>query len=74
MQSKAHKQDTESMTEDVNTHVGLGRTNRSRANTIIWRYLRALRALMIIAAINIPLYVLLVLTDWMDKNFQTHSF
>ncbi|XP_042036572.1 uncharacterized protein C630.12-like [Salvia splendens] len=74
MRSKVHRQDAEAATEDVNTHAGLGRSKRSRANTIIWRFLLALRALMIIAGINIPLYVLLVLTDWMDKNFQTHPY
>ncbi|KAL1533152.1 hypothetical protein AAHA92_33077 [Salvia divinorum] len=43
MRSKVHKQeDAGSASEDVGTH----RTNRPRANMIIWRFLRATRALL----------------------------
>lgn len=67
MRSKARKQDVKVTSEDVSIHIGLGRTNRSKGKIIIWRLLRALRALMIIAAFNVPLYVLLVFKDWIDK-------
>ncbi|KAG8367095.1 hypothetical protein BUALT_Bualt02G0127600 [Buddleja alternifolia] len=60
--------------EDVSINVGsdgvgklAARTNKSRTKMIIWRLLRALRALIIIAAVNVPLYVLLVFKDWIDK-------
>lgn len=70
MRSKARKQtepDSEMMSEDVSIHIGAARNSRSRAKMIIWRLLRAVRALMIIAALNVPLYVLLVFKDWIDK-------
>lgn len=70
MRSKARKQtgpDAETTSEDVSIHIGAARTSRSRAKMIIWRLLRAARALMIIAALNVPLYVLLVFKDWIDK-------
>ncbi|XP_041991466.1 uncharacterized protein C630.12-like isoform X1 [Salvia splendens] len=68
MRSKARKQDAEAATsEDVSIHIGLGRTNRSRGKVIMWRLLRALRAVTIVAAFNVPLYVLFVFKDWIDK-------
>lgn len=59
--------DAEMMSEDVSIHIGAARNSRSRAKLIIWRLLRAVRALMIVAALNVPLYVLLVFKDWIDK-------
>ncbi|KAL8522660.1 hypothetical protein ACS0TY_012701 [Phlomoides rotata] len=52
---------------DVSIHIGSGRTNRSKAKMLIWRLLRAVRAVITIAAFNLPLYVLLVFKDWIDK-------
>ena len=68
MRSKARKQDAEAVTsEDVSIHIGLGRTNRLRGKMTMWRLLRALRAVTIVVAFNVPLYVLLVFKDWIDK-------
>ncbi|KAL6543094.1 hypothetical protein OROHE_010621 [Orobanche hederae] len=60
MRSKAREQtgpDAETTSEDVNIHIGAARSSRSRAKMIIWRLLRAVQALMIVAALNVPLYV-----------------
>ncbi|KAI3463178.1 hypothetical protein Pfo_019841 [Paulownia fortunei] len=70
MRSKVRKQmgpDIDASTPDVSIHIGSARTNKSKAKMIIWRLLRALRALITIAAFNVPLYVLLVFKDWIDK-------
>lgn len=70
MRSKARKQtgpDADALSQDVSIHIGSARSNKSRAKMMIWRLLRSLRALMIIAALNLPLYVLLVFKDWIDK-------
>lgn len=70
MRSKGRKNvgpDTDASNPDVSIHVGFVRTSRSRAKMIIWRLLRALRVLIIVAAFNLPLYVLLVFKDWIDK-------
>lgn len=73
MRSNIRKQTGQDV-EDVSINVGSdgvgklpARMNKSRTKMIIWRLLRALRALLIIAAINVPLYVLLVFKDWIDK-------
>ncbi|GFQ07300.1 cell division control protein 1 [Phtheirospermum japonicum] len=70
MRSKLRKQtalEQDASTADVSIHIGTTRTNRSKAKMIIWRLLRALRALITIAALNFPIYVLLVFKDWIDK-------
>uniref|UniRef100_A0A5B7B5Z3 Calcineurin-like phosphoesterase domain-containing protein n=1 Tax=Davidia involucrata TaxID=16924 RepID=A0A5B7B5Z3_DAVIN len=63
-----------SMPVDVNIHVGLdataklpGRTNKSKMNMVIRRLVRMLRMFTVIAAVNVPLYVLLLFKDWNDK-------
>ncbi|KAL2462405.1 Cell division control protein/predicted DNA repair exonuclease [Forsythia ovata] len=78
MRSKARKQIMQeldpSTPSEVNIHIGIdglvklpGRTTKSTARIVIWRLLRAFQALTIIAAINVPLYVLLLFKDWIDK-------
>ncbi|KAL6563347.1 hypothetical protein OROHE_005934 [Orobanche hederae] len=72
MRSKVRKQmgpEQDGPIPDVSIHIGpiTRTTHRSKAKTIIWRLLRALRALITIAAFNVPLYVLLVFKDWIDK-------
>ncbi|KAL3618178.1 hypothetical protein CASFOL_038499 [Castilleja foliolosa] len=70
MRSKLHKQavlEQDASTADVSIHIGPTRANRSKVKMIIWRLLRALRALITIGAINFPIYVLLVFKDWIDK-------
>ncbi|XP_051119464.1 uncharacterized protein C630.12 [Andrographis paniculata] len=56
-----------SMAPDVSIQMGSVRTGRSKTKMMIWRMLKALRALLTIAAFNVPLYVLLVFKDWIDK-------
>ncbi|KAH6821171.1 Calcineurin-like metallo-phosphoesterase superfamily protein [Perilla frutescens var. hirtella] len=70
MRSKARKQtglDVDGSSEDVSIHIGSARAQKSKARMMVRRLLRALRALMVIAAFNVPLYVLLVFKDWIDK-------
>ncbi|KAL0302547.1 UNVERIFIED_CONTAM: hypothetical protein Scaly_2563900 [Sesamum calycinum] len=62
MRSKVRKQtgqETDASTPDESIHVGSARTNKSKAKIMIWRLLRASRAILTIAAFNVPLYVLL---------------
>lgn len=78
MRSKAKKQMAQefdpSNPSDVNIHVGIDglvklptRTTKSTAKMVIWRLLQAFQAITIIAAVNVPLYVLLLFKDWIDK-------
>ncbi|GER45072.1 calcineurin-like metallo-phosphoesterase super family protein [Striga asiatica] len=71
MRSKVRKQtapEVDGSNADVSIHIGSSaRTNRSKAKMVVWRLVRALRALITIAAFNVPLYVLLVFKDWIDK-------
>ncbi|XP_012833186.1 PREDICTED: uncharacterized protein C630.12 isoform X1 [Erythranthe guttata] len=71
MRSKVRKQagpeGDASTNPDVSIYVGSVRANRSRGKMVIWRLLRGLRAIIVVAAINVPLYVLLVFKDWIDK-------
>lgn len=45
----------------------LPRTGKSRTTFIIQRLLRTLRMLTVIAAVNVPLYMMLLFKDWIDK-------
>lgn len=70
MRSRVRKQtgqETDASNLDESIHVVSARTNKSKAKMMIWRLLRASRAILTIAAFNVPLYVLLVFKDWMDK-------
>lgn len=70
MRSNVRKQtgvDIDVSSPDVSIHLGSGRTNKSKTKMLIWRLLRAVRAVITIAAFNLPLYVLLVFKDWIDK-------
>lgn len=70
MRSVARKQTIPEI--DVSIHVESDvklptRSNRSKGRMIIWRLLRTFRVLVVVAAINVPLYVLLVFKDWIEK-------
>ncbi|XP_052176868.1 uncharacterized protein C630.12 [Diospyros lotus] len=63
---------------DVNVPGGLGlgldasvklqsRTHKSKTRVVIRRLLRAFRSLTVIAAVNVPLYMMLLFKDWIDK-------
>lgn len=43
------------------------RTGKSKTAIIIQRLLRTLRMLTVIAAVNVPLYMMLLFKDWIDK-------
>ncbi|XP_061340909.1 uncharacterized protein C630.12 [Gastrolobium bilobum] len=43
------------------------RTGKSKTKFIIQRMLRVLRMLTVIAAVNVPLYMMLLFKDWIDK-------
>lgn len=42
------------------------RTSKSKTKIMIQRFVRTFRMLTIIAAVNIPLYVMLLFKDWID--------
>ncbi|CAK9144704.1 unnamed protein product [Ilex paraguariensis] len=79
MRSTAKKQTAQdiivSMPSDVNVHVGLDdmpklptRTIKSRTATmVIRRLIWTFRVLTVIAAVNVPLYMMLLFKDWIDK-------
>ncbi|XP_057979965.1 uncharacterized protein C630.12 isoform X2 [Malania oleifera] len=61
-------------TFDVNVDVGLDttgrllpRTSKSKAKTVILRLVRAFRILSVVAAVNVPLYMMLLFKDWIDQ-------
>ncbi|XP_058743802.1 uncharacterized protein C630.12 [Vicia villosa] len=63
-----------SMNMDMASSTGLDplarippRTGKSRTTIIIQRLLRTLRMLTVIAAVNVPLYMMLLFKDWIDK-------
>ncbi|KAK7294554.1 hypothetical protein RJT34_17443 [Clitoria ternatea] len=43
------------------------RTGKSKTTIIIQRLIRALRMVTVIAAVNVPLYMMLLFKDWIDK-------
>lgn len=75
MRSVARKQETDaSNPTDVTLHIGsdaavkaLPRTNKSKTKMVIRRLVRTLSIISIIAAFNIPLYMMLLFKDWIDK-------
>ncbi|KAH0736463.1 hypothetical protein KY285_012170 [Solanum tuberosum] len=75
MRSVARKQETDtSNPSDVTLHIGsdtavkaLPQTNKSKTEMVIRRLVRTLSIITIIAAFNIPLYMMLLFKDWIDK-------
>lgn len=75
MRSVARKQETDaSNPSDVTLHIGsdaavkaLPRTNKSKTKMVIRRLVRTLSIISIVAAFNIPLYMMLLFKDWIDK-------
>lgn len=43
------------------------RASKSKAKMVIQRFLRTFRMLILIAAVNVPLYMMLLFKDWIDK-------
>ncbi|GFY97271.1 Calcineurin-like metallo-phosphoesterase superfamily protein [Actinidia rufa] len=72
---KQMSQETDaSVSLDVNIPVGSDatvklshRTNKSKAKMVIRRLVRTLRGFTVIAAVNVPLYMMLLFKDWVDK-------
>ncbi|KAK4373898.1 hypothetical protein RND71_004575 [Anisodus tanguticus] len=72
---KPNAQETDaSNPADVTLHIGsdgvikaLPRTNKSKTKMVIRRLVRTLSILSIVAAFNIPLYMMLLFKDWIDK-------
>lgn len=59
---------------DVTLHIGsdapvkaLPRTNKSKTKMVIRRLVRTLSIISIVAAFNVPLYMMLLFKDWIDK-------
>lgn len=52
------------------------RTSKSWRKIIIQRLVRTFRAISIIAAVNVPLYMILLFKDWIDwwRWFEYHNF
>ncbi|XP_068645894.1 uncharacterized protein C630.12 isoform X2 [Aristolochia californica] len=63
---------TVDMNSDLKLDVDSGRvsaprvTNKSCSRRILQRLIRMLRLLMVIAALNVPLYMMLLFKDWLD--------
>lgn len=78
MRSAAKKQlmqDTDVlMPSDVSVHVPTDtstkiapRINKSKANMAIRRIIRTIRVITVVAAVNLPIYMILLFKDWIDK-------
>ncbi|XP_059645690.1 uncharacterized protein C630.12 [Cornus florida] len=59
---------------DVSEHMGMDpmaklptRSNKSKTKIVIRRLVRMFRLVTVIAAVNVPLYVMLLFKDWNDK-------
>ncbi|XP_070016153.1 uncharacterized protein C630.12 [Nicotiana sylvestris] len=72
---KPNAQETDaSISTDVTLHIGLDaavkaqpRTNKSKTKMVIRRLVRTLSIIIIVAAFNVPLYMMLLFKDWIDK-------
>lgn len=72
---KPNAQETDaSIPTDVTLHIGLDaavkaqpRTNKSKTKMVIRRLVRTLSIIIIVAAFNVPLYMMLLFKDWIDK-------
>ncbi|XXG81528.1 hypothetical protein AAC387_Pa09g2140 [Persea americana] len=62
-----------SFTVELNTEVKLDDTgkiprfNKSKERIVIKRLIRVFRLLMVVAAVNVPLYMMLLFKDWIDQ-------
>lgn len=77
MRPAAKKQSSEDvvipMTGDMNMDVGVDsmvklppRTSKSKTKMVIQRLVRTFRSLTVIAAVNVPLYMMLLFKDWIN--------
>lgn len=63
------------MPQDVSGQLGpdgaakLGplKTNKSHVRFVIRRLVRVFKVLSVVAAVNVPIYIMLLFTDWIDK-------
>lgn len=57
---------TDSIMDVDSTWTVPARTSKSKTKIVIQRFVRTFRMLTIIAAVNLPLYVMLLFKDWID--------
>ncbi|XP_047156717.1 uncharacterized protein C630.12 [Vigna umbellata] len=78
MRAAARKTTTQEGEHSVNVDMASGialdpigrippRTGKSKTKVIIQRLIRTLRMFTVIAAVNVPLYMMLLFKDWIDK-------
>lgn len=68
MRSAARKQNVEiDITMPADAVKLPSRANKSKIKLVIRQVLRVLRVIFIIAAFNVPLYMMLLFKDWIDK-------
>lgn len=51
---------------DASTKI-TSRPNKSKADMAIRRIFRTLRVITVVAAVNLPIYMILLFKDWIDK-------
>ncbi|XP_076883940.1 uncharacterized protein C630.12-like [Bidens hawaiensis] len=52
---------------DAGSRLGAVKTNRSNVRFVIRRLVRVLQVLSVVAAVNVPIYIMLLFADWIDK-------
>ena len=52
---------------DASSKLGPFKTNKSIVRLVIQRLLRVFQVLSVVAAVNVPIYIMLLFSDWIDK-------
>ncbi|XP_058226971.1 uncharacterized protein C630.12 isoform X1 [Rhododendron vialii] len=65
--AKKHISPEMDVSVSVDMNVPLIRTNKSKTKMVIRRLVRIVRTLIVVAAVNVPLYMMLLFKDWIDK-------
>nr|GEW96676.1 putative calcineurin-like metallo-phosphoesterase superfamily protein [Tanacetum cinerariifolium] len=52
---------------DASAKLGPFKTNKSSVRLVIQRLLRVFQVLSVVAAVNVPIYIMLLFSDWIDK-------
>ncbi|KAK9078407.1 hypothetical protein SSX86_002464 [Deinandra increscens subsp. villosa] len=55
------------MPQDVSGQLGPLKTNKSNVRFVIRRLVRVFQVLSVVAAVNVPIYVIMLFADWIDK-------
>lgn len=60
-------QDVSGQLGSTDGKVGPFKTKSSNVRVVVRRFMRVFRVISVVAAVNVPIYIMLLFSDWIDK-------